>query len=60
MILTSNLIERLPSSLSRLEKLQELDLEKNRLTSDSFEGIAFARTLKLVNLSENKLTVVPS
>ena len=64
--LARNQLESLPSSLSNLSKLAEIDLSGNNLTHNLVqqeEGqseIEFAKSLKVINLSQNNFTKVPA
>jgi hypothetical protein len=58
LILTDNRIERLPSSMGQLHRLQKLALAGNRL-SHLPESMADCKNLELARLSANNLTVMP-
>ena len=58
LILTDNLIERLPDSMGELYRLKKLALAGNRLTSLP-ASMADCQNLELVRLSANQLTSLP-
>ena len=64
--LARNRLESLPRSISNLSKLADIDLSGNNLTDNSVqqeEGqseIEFAKSLKVINLSQNNFTRIPA
>ncbi|MBU2971676.1 leucine-rich repeat-containing serine/threonine-protein kinase [Pseudoalteromonas sp. C2R02] len=59
LILTDNKIEKLPSNIGKLHRLQKLALAGNQL-SKLPDTMANCKSLELIRLSANKLTALPN
>ncbi|PWK25759.1 hypothetical protein LX92_00502 [Maribacter polysiphoniae] len=55
-LFNNNLVGQLPNSISKLEKLRELNLAFNRLNGEIPEGITSLKHLKVLRMGKNSLT----
>ncbi|KAM4797931.1 uncharacterized protein ACH125_005068 [Urocitellus parryii] len=58
LILSNNLLKKLPQGLGNLKKLRELDIEENKLESLPNE-IGYLQDLQNLVLTNNQLTILP-